>query len=298
MQVENADAAVARVAAGQYGVVTRAQLAAAGLRRGAIEHRIAAGRLHRVHRRVYLVGHPVPPRFALEMAAVLACGDGAVLSHQAAASMWSLPSLNADRVDVTVAGRDPGEHRGIRLHRVRRLHPLDVRRRGRIPLTAPARTLLDLADVIASRDLERAVNEAQVRRLVRPRQLLDAVERSPGRRSAGALRELLERDPALTRSEAEDRLLGLLRAAELAPAAVNARVGRYEVDFLWRRERLVVEVDGYAYHATRAAFERDHLRDAELQAAGYRVVRVTWRQLVDGPEALIARIAQALARPR
>jgi very-short-patch-repair endonuclease len=100
----------------------------------------------------------------------------------------------------------------------------------------------------------------------------------------------------LTRSEAEERLLALLRAAALPPTAVNARIGRHEVDLVWAPQRLVVEVDGFAYHGSRAAFERDRLRDAELQAAGYRVVRVTWRQLVERPEALIVRLAQALVR--
>jgi very-short-patch-repair endonuclease len=298
MQAESGDAAIARIAARQYGVVTRGQLAAAGLGRGAIEHRVAECRLHRVHRGVYLVGHVVPPPFAREMAAVLACGDGAALSHHSAASMWSLPSLEAAGVDVTVAGRDPGDRPGIRVHRTRRLHPVDVRRCQRMSVTAPARTLLDLAAMVPIRDLERAVDEARVRRLVRPRQLLDVLERSPGRRGAGTLRRLLDGDPALTRSEAETRLLTLLRAAGLPPTAVNARVGRYEVDFLWREQRLIVEVDGYAYHGTRAAFERDRARDADLQARGYRVMRVTWRQLVDEPEALIAHIAQALAWPR
>jgi very-short-patch-repair endonuclease len=165
-------------------------------------------------------------------------------------------------------------------------------------VTAPARTLLDLAAMVPIRDLERAVDEARIRRLVRPRQLLDVLDRSPGRRGAGTLRRLLDGDPTLTGSEAETRLLALLRAAGLPPTAVNARLGHYEVDFLWREQRLLVEVDGYAYHGTRAAFERDRARDADLQARGYRVMRVTWRQLVDQPEALIARIAQALAWPR
>jgi len=209
--------------------------------------------------------------------------------------MWSLPCDDPNEIHVTVPGRDPGAHPGIRIHRVRRLDPLDVRRCHRIPITAPARTLLDLAEVLPIRTLERAVNEARIRRLVRPNQLLDVLERSPGRRGAGALRELLDHDPAFTRSEAEARLLHLLRAAGLPPTAVNARIGRYEVDFLWREQRLVVEFDGYAYHSTRAAFERDRGRDADLQAAGYRVMRVTWRQLVETPEAVVARIAQALA---
>jgi very-short-patch-repair endonuclease len=298
MQVEGRDAAIARIAARQYGVVTRAQLVTAGLGRGAIEHRVSERRLHRVHRGVYLVGHVSAPPLAREMAAVLACGPGAVLSHQSAASMWSLPSREGADVEVTVAERDPGNRPGIRLHRARRLQRIDVRRCQRMPVTAPARTLVDLAEVLPLRDLERAVEEARIRRLVRPRQLLDVLERSPGRRGAGVLRGLLETKPEFTRSQAETRLLALLRAAGIPPTAVNSRVGHYEVDFLWRPERLVVEVDGYAYHSTRAAFERDRLRDANLQAAGHRVTRVTWRQLVSTPEAVIARIARALAQPR
>ena len=286
------------MAARQHGVVSRAQLRAAGLGRGAIAHRLAQGRLHPVHRGVYLVGHAVAPPLASEMAALLVCGEGAVVSHVSAASMWSLPCPESGVIDVTIARRNPGARPGLRIHVVARLVRRDVRLHDRVPVTSPARTLLDLAAVIPPRDLERAVEEARVRRLVRPRQLLDVLERSPGRRGAGALRGLLDGEPALTRSEAEIRLLGLLRAARLAPTAVNARVGRYEVDFLWRAQRLVVEVDGYAYHGTRAAFERDRARDAELHAAGHRVIRVTWRQLVGEPEAVIARIAQALAQPR
>ncbi len=140
------------------------------------------------------------------------------------------------------------------------------------------------------------VEEAQVRGLVLRSELHAAVEESPGKHGVALLRALLDNRPASTRSEAELRLLARLRAADMPPSDVNTRVGRYEVDLLWRPQRLIVEVDGFAYHAHRAAFERDRLRDAELQAAGYRVIRVTWRQLESRPEAVIARLAQALAR--
>jgi very-short-patch-repair endonuclease len=275
--------------------VTRAQLVAAGLRRGAIAHRVAERRLHPVHRGVYLVGHPVPAPLAREMAAVLACGIGAALSHHWAAAVWELRPPARGAIDVTVAGRNPGLHRGIRIHRVRRLDPLDVRRYRAIAVTAPARTLLDLGEVVPRHHLERAIAEGLRRRLIETDQLLDLLGRSPGRRGGAALRELLNHDPAFTRSEAEVRLLALLRAAGIPPTDVNVRLGRHEVDFLWREQRLVVEFDGYAYHSTRAAFERDRGRDADLQAAGYRVMRVTWRQLIETPEAVVARIAQALA---
>ena len=292
------DPAIARVAAAQHGVVTRAQLEAAGLGRGAIAHRVAQRRLHRVHRGVYLVGHPVPPPLAREVAALFSCGDGAVLSHRTAAWLWQVAAAPPADVDVSVAGRDPGRRTGVAVHRVRRLPPDEVQRQCGLPVTSPARTLLDLAEVVARRELERAVREAEVLGLARHDELVALLERSPGRRGAAPLGALVHLDQGrpTTRSEAEDRLLALLRRARLPPTDVNVRVGRHEVDLLWRPQRLVVEVDGYAFHGMRAAFERDRLRDAELSAAGYRVLRVTWRQLCNEPEALIARLAQALAR--
>jgi very-short-patch-repair endonuclease len=150
----------------------------------------------------------------------------------------------------------------------------------------PARTLLDLATRLSPHDLERAVNEALVQKLSTKQELNRLARRS------SALEAALAYEPALTRSEAEDRLLALVRAARLPPRT-NVKVTRYEVDFLWPGERLTVEVDGFAFHSSRAAFERDRTRDADLQAAGYRVTRVTWRQLIREPEAVVARVAGA-----
>jgi very-short-patch-repair endonuclease len=132
---------------------------------------------------------------------------------------------------------------------------------------------------------------------VRERQLLALIDRVAGHRGRGRLAKVLQRrdEPTLTRSEAEERLLALVRAARLPAPACNVRVRPYEVDFLWRAERLIVEVDGYAFHSTRAAFERDRRRDADLQARGFSVMRVTWRQLAHEPEAVVARLAQRLS---
>jgi very-short-patch-repair endonuclease len=170
-----------------------------------------------------------------------------------------------------------------------------VTHRG-IPVTSPARTLLDLAAVAPSHDLERAFDEALTQRLTTTASLTAAVERAQGHHGAGRVRALLARseEPALTRSEAERRFLALVREARLPAPMVNAHVAGYLVDFLWRDSRLIVEIDGYRFHSSRAAFERDRLRDAELNAAGFRVVRVTWRQLVEEPVAVIARLARAL----
>jgi very-short-patch-repair endonuclease len=163
-------------------------------------------------------------------------------------------------------------------------------------VTTPARTILDLASVVPPRELERAFAEAEARRLTRRSQLAALLARVGARPGVPVLRSLLETDigPARTRSEAEERLLALIRASERPQPEVNVRVGSHEVDFLWRDQRLVVEVDGFRFHSSRTAFERDRLRDAELAAMGFRVVRVTWRQLVDGPQGVSTRIATAL----
>jgi very-short-patch-repair endonuclease len=144
---------------------------------------------------------------------------------------------------------------------------------------------------------EQAYAEAQARRLVSTAGLWAVVCRNGKRPGAGVLSAILDAGagPALTRSEAEERLLSLIRSAGLPPPETNVRLGAHEVDFLWRSERLIVEVDGFRFHASRAAFERDRLRDAKLLAHGFRVIRVTWRQIVRDPEGTVVRITSALA---
>lgn len=289
------DAAIAKLAARQRGVVTRGQLLKLGLGRNAIGGRLRSGRLHRLYRGVYLVGHAAPMPGARELGAVLACGTGAVLSHRSAAVLWHLlPSLPRD-ITVTVAGRDCRGPDGIKVHRVTALSRRQIRKLGPIPITSPARTLLDIAPTVPARQLEQAVAEAQSRRLVRHNDLTALLALGP-RAGVAALRPLLDTNatPSLTRSEAEERFLGLIRDAGLPPPESNVVIENLEVDFLWRDARLIVEVDGFAFRSSRTAFERDRARDAVLAAAGYRVIRVTWRQIVNHPEALIARITAAL----
>ena len=287
--------AIAELAAKQRGVITRAQLIELGLTRTTIDNWVKHSRLHPLYRGVYLLGHAGVTEGARELGAVLACGRGAVISHRSAAWLWRLlPAAKGD-VEVTVAGRDCRSRPGIRVHRVRDLDRRDIRKLGRIPITSPARTILDLAAVVGPRELEQALAEAYARRLARRSELVSLLARRPSRPGTRALRALLDDGtPALTRSQAEDRLLALIRAAELPQPEVNVRIGRHEVDFMWRDQRLVVEVDGFAFHSSRAAFERDRRRDSELSSQGFRVTRVTWRQIVDEPVALVARLATAL----
>lgn len=292
-----ADARAARAAAGQYGVVTRAQLADAGLSRAAIARRVADGRLHRLHRAVYSVGHRALVPDAFRLAAVLACGPSSVLSHRSAADLWGLRPCTSSRVDVTVAG-DRGRHlAGIRAHRGR-LHPDDVTSERGIPVTTPARTLVDLAALVPRDHLLRALERAEQVRLFDLRALGAVIERAPRRSGAQSLRRALEdlRTAPFTRSELERRALALIARHGLPAPAVNVRVAGYEVDLLWRAARVVVELDGRAVHDTALAFERDRRRDADLQARGYAVVRFTWRQVTSTPDWIVARLVDLLGR--
>ena len=218
------------------------------------------------------------------MAAVLALGEDAVLSHATAADLWGLRRSGSAAIDVTISSRAGHERRqGVRLHRAP-LPPSEVTRRNGFPVTTPARTLLDLGAVVGLRAVERALDEAE-RLNVLHRRALDAVLAANGNRSGRAKLAAVvaghRAGSTLTRSELEERFLALCRAHSLPSPAVNARMGRYVVDFLWRERRLIVETDGRASHGTRAAFERDRARDARLTVAGYRVVRFTYRQVAE-----------------
>jgi very-short-patch-repair endonuclease len=287
---------IATLASMQYGVVSRAQLLAAGIGPGAIETRLRSHRLHPLHRGVYAVGHTALAPLAREMAALLACGPGAVLSHRTAAWIWRILEVAGELIEVTVP-HSSRRRPGLIVHRSQSLRPDQTRVRCGIPVTAPARTLLDLAETVSARELERAFDEAITRRLTTAAALAAAVQQGNGHRGVRALRELLARsgEPTLTRSEAEERFLALTREAGLPAPRVNVYVGSHLVDFVWHDCRLVVEVDGYRFHSSPTAFERDRRRDADLTAAGFRVLRITWRQLVNQPMAVIARLAQALA---
>lgn len=263
-----------------------------------IDHWLKVGLLIPKHRGVYRLGHEAVPEFSDELAAVMACAPQSLLGDGSAAYLWRIlpTSPFTATVSVIVVGRDVRSRPGICVRRLAELPGGERTIHQGVPVTTPARTLLDLAAVVNTRTLERALNEAQVLRLTTPRALLPLLARHPRHRGARALRALVtdDRATALTRSEAERRLLALIAAAGLPRPRSNARLRRYEVDFLWAEQRLVVEVDGFRYHSSRAAFERDRARDAELAGLGYRVIRVTWRQIVNEPYVVVARIAQAL----
>lgn len=289
--------AIMTLAAQQHGIVTRTQLLRAGVAPDAIDRRVRAKRLRALHRGVYGAG-PLRAAHEREMAAVLACGGGALVSHRSAARLWGLLADGGDTapVDVIVAKGDQGRRPGIRFHRIRTLRADEAAEYDGIAITTPARTLHDLASAATRRELERALAQAFDRDLTDRGAILSLLDRHVRHRGAARLRGLVAGDaqPALTRSEAEERFLELVRKARLPAARSNARVGGYEVDFYWREQRFIVEIDGFAFHSSAARFESDRRRDAVLAAAGVRVIRVTWRQLATEPEAVLARVAQAL----
>ncbi len=297
------DRKIVAIADAQRGRVARRQLLAAGITKSQITHMISTGWLRPLHRGVYAVGHLAPIELGRETAALLAIGDGAVLSHLTAAAIWNLRPVPSDHpIEVTVPRSATGRRVGIVIHSSRDLTSRDVRIRCDLPVTSAARALLDIAPLLTHRELERALDEGLIQRVVRRQELYDLVARAKGRPGVVALKVLLDERhrPTLTRSEGEELFLALVKAANLPLPEVNVQLHGFTVDFLWRRHGVVVEIDGYRYHSTRSAFERDHRKDGVLTAAGLDVHRFTYDQTANEPVATIVRVSQALeaAKPR
>lgn len=288
-----------RLAARQHGVVTRRQLLGAGVSRGVIDRRLRSERLRPLHRGVYLVG-PILPPLAREMAACLACGPTAVLSHRSAAAVWGFVRPGRRRAfDVSIRPGGGTRRPGIAIHRPEGVEADERTVFEGVPITTPARTLYDVARMLRPKALERAISEALACGRITPEELVAVGRRYAGRPGGRRLVEALGEDgPRLTRSEAEARFLRLLRRAGLPLPLVNRVVAGYEVDFHWPKKGLVVEVDGFAYHGSRRSFEGDRARDADLSRSGLRVVRVTWKQLVNEPFVLAAHLGALLGNRR
>jgi very-short-patch-repair endonuclease len=292
MERESAQPTLGELARRQWGVVTRAQLAGLGFGDRGVADWVRSGRLHRLYRGIYAVGHD---RLRLEgrwLAAVLACGSGAVLSHRDAAVLWDLRQSHSAYIDVTVPSRN-GRRRqhGIRLHRTSRLRPEEVTVRDGIPVTTVARTLLDLADVLQKQALKRVIAEAEYLNLFDLTALNAVVENNPGRRGAKLMAAAGARRHR-TRSKLEQRFLGLLERNGVEEPQSGVWIEGYEADFAWTRAGLVVELDGLAAHSTRAALNADRLRDRRLWKAGFRTMRLT-DEALDDERAVLDDLAHA-----
>ncbi len=292
---------MAGLARSQHGVVARRQLREIGFSDRTIDRRLERSQLHEVFRGVFVFGPRRISRKGRWVAAILASGEGAVLSHRSAARFWRLLPPAAERVDVTCSGK-----------RVRRDGIVGRRSDLRedewvvedgIPVTSVFRTIFDLAAVASRREVERALHEAEVRQLTDRVSLPMLLGRYPGRRGTRVLRDLLGSDApmGITRNEFEEAFLALVDACGLPRPRMNAPLalrGRFiEVDALWQHERLAVELDSRGVHGTKKHFETDRQRDRILVAEGYRTMRVTWWQLRDEPEESAADLKLTLGQP-
>lgn len=292
MRAESAkDKSIAALATSQHGVLTRAQLRGIGLTDPSISRRVDDGRLIRMHRGVFAVGHTALRPEAYWMAAVLACGPDAALSHASAAALWGIRPTAAALADVvvpTTAGRS--RRKGIRIHRTDL--PQTTTHRG-IPVTSPARTLTDLATTIPRHALTRAVEEAEKRQLD-----LSGLNQLTGRPGAAAVKDELNHLPkGNTRSPFEITFLRFCQAHGIPKPEANVHIQGLLVDFTWPGTRVVVEADSFEHHGTRQAFERDRHRDAILHAAGYTTARYTHRQLTRRPTEVKRALSRLLSEP-
>jgi predicted transcriptional regulator of viral defense system len=290
-------ARLADLAQAQYGVVSFQQLRRLGFSKGAINRSSEANRLLRVHQGVYAVGHIELSDHGRCMAAVLACGPRAALSHESAAWLWGfLPTCRIEpEVSVPSAGR---LRTGIKAHRVAPFALSELGEFERVPVTSPARTLLDLAAANRRRRLQRAIEKAKRLDRLDLREIDELLHRRRGAAGTKLLREGVEiyRDPAFSRSRAELLFLDLVKRAGLSRPALNIFVAGHEIDAYWEAERFAVEVDGWDTHRTREAFEADPLRQENLKLAGIDSIRVTARRIEREPEAVGQRIRRLLIR--
>jgi hypothetical protein len=286
---------IAALATRQHGVIARRQLLAAGLTRGAIQGRIETGRLHVIHKGVYAAGHQRLDQRARWLAAVLVYGEGALLSHRSAAALWGL--VRPHRSSIEVLSNSGRSKEGMVVHKGR-VGPSDRAMVDGIPVTSVARTLFDLAEVVDQQTHERAFEEADRLRILELGAVEDVCSRNPGRRALTPVRRLIAaaREPVTTRSPLEDGFIVFCERQGLPQPVTNATIAGLEVDALWPHEKLIVELDGFSFHHHRAAFERDRARDAVLQAAGYRVIRITHQRLNREPSLLARQIRHLLSR--
>jgi hypothetical protein len=299
------DQALSDLSLAQHGVFALDQLRALGLAAPAVRSRRAAGRLHRIHHTVYsLVPKELLKREGLYMAAVLACGEGAVLSHRSAAALLELRDWGHTKIEVTVPRRSARRHDGIKVHRSTTLIDEDVTELNNIPCTTVHRTLFDLAEVVTQRQLERSFDQAEISERLDLNAINDQLKRNPTRPGAKAVRDVLETHyigKTPTWSENEEALLAITRELGIPDPDTNQFIvlddggPAIRVDFVWRDQRVIVEADSNKWHNTRQRFEQDRVRDQRLTAAGWTIIRTTWRQMKHRPHELRPLLLKLLA---
>jgi Transcriptional regulator, AbiEi antitoxin len=291
-QDRTVDQIIGYLASRSHGVVSREELVSVGVTRAEIETRLRNGGLIPIHRGVYRVGHQAPSVLARYMAAVKACGEGALLAGRAAAHLLGLLRTPPSLPEVLT----PTERRirGIVTHRVRRAELTDATEWRGIPVTTVQRTLVDLAAVLDEDELAGTVHQADVRHHITPDQVEQVLSRRHNWPGARKLRRVIWGEVPVALSRLERRFLEQLREASLPPPEMNRRIdGRY-VDCRWPEHRLTVELDSYRYHRTRHVWEQDHQRERDARARGDEFRRYTWRDVEEAPEPMLADLRRLL----
>ena len=289
-------AAVARL---QRGRIAFRQLRAIGVAPASVDWLVAKRHLFPSLRCVFLVGHTASTELGAETDAVLSVRDGGLLSHWSAAALWGLWTLLPKLVDVTVDASNAATNPGVRVHRSRILESRDIWMRKGLPVTSPARTLLDIAPTATDRQLELAFDRGIVERVIKPAHVADVLSRAGGHRGRARLAALLGQEQGastMTRSDAEERLLSLIREAGLPLPQVNAPFGVWTLDFYWPKAGFAIETDGYRYHSSRYRYERDRRKDNDLRRADIEVMRIVPREITDRSHGLVADITRVLVR--
>jgi very-short-patch-repair endonuclease len=286
------DRVIGRIASQSHGVVTRRELLDAGVSRYEIEHRLRTGSLIRAYRGVFRVGHRAPSLEASYLAAVRACGERALLAGRAAGHLYGLLGRASPPPEVLALGRRPA--RGVRVRQARAIDPRDATVYRGIPITTVPRTLVDLAGLVSGEELAWACHEAGVKYGTTPGQVREVLGRRSNSRGAGKLRRIVDGDTPITISRLERQFVKLIRDAGLPLPTTNKRAGGRRVDCRWPQARLTVELDGYRYHRSRHAWERDRQREREARARGDEFRRYTWADVHEEPQATVAELRRLL----
>jgi very-short-patch-repair endonuclease len=292
------DRAVTRIASGQRNLIRTAQLSACGLDKDAVARRVRAGWLRLRFSGVYSVGSGELPTVALEFGALMSCGEGSFVSHRSSAFVWGMRKSPPPKVEVSVVGSGCRVRKGMRVHRIGAIDKRELRRHEGLWVSSPARAVLEVAAVGSRDELIDVIDAGLALRRFTPRDLEEVLARHRGRRGAARLAELLgdESAMAISRSRAEKAFFRLIRDARLPLPETNVPFGRFEADFLWREQRLVVELDSATYHSGPGVFQRDREKSLVFRDAGLDVLRFTRAHVVYEPSVTLVRLAQALAR--
>jgi very-short-patch-repair endonuclease len=293
------DERIAAVAAQQRGRIARRQLDAVGISSSSVAWRISRGRLFPSLRGVFVVGHTAAIELGAETEALLSVRPGAALSHRSAAALLGLWVPAPREIEVTVDIWDGARSPNVTVHRSRILESHDIWIRKGLPVTSPSRTLLDIAPTASDRQLELAFDRGISERTLSVSHVRDVLSRAGGHPGRGRLAVLVDQEQdasTMTKSEAEERMLALVREAGLPTPIVGFPFGVWTLDFYWPKARFAVETDGYQYHSSRYRFERDRRKDNDLRRADIEVMRLVRRELKERTHGIVADVTRVLAR--